>query len=125
MMLMAAVVMVTVGVNGNDGDGDEYGNADSNDGNAGLPSLCPHPSVFRPSLHSPSMAQDFHVLLLGASALANSSQLPILPGAMSCFLTSDGAKSMLSASNLGHRNKGLYHGRGCWQYLRLQVRRRA
>ena len=46
------------GGDGNDGDGDEYGNADSDDGNASLPSLCPHPSVFRPSLHSPSTAQD-------------------------------------------------------------------
>ena len=42
VMLMAAVVMVTVGGVGNDGDGDEYGNVDSDDGNASLPSLCPH-----------------------------------------------------------------------------------
>ena len=62
------------GGDGNDGDGDEYGNADSDDGNASLSSLCPHPSVFRPSLHSPSLAQDFHCLLLGASVLRKDSQ---------------------------------------------------
>ena len=44
----------------NHGNGYEYGNADSDTGNAILLSLCPHSSVSRPSLHSPSTAQDFH-----------------------------------------------------------------
>ena len=46
------------GGDGSDGNGDEYGDADSNNGNANLPSLCPRPSVFQHSLHSPFLAQD-------------------------------------------------------------------
>ena len=144
MMLMAARVMVMVGAS-NHGNGYEYGNADSDTGNAILLSLCPHSSVSRPSLHSPSTAQDFHSFAggicckgladlrpcdhtdLGPSAWSNSTWFPKSPRAKSTLLSADLGPRTEEQLQLEQRCEvhGLHHGRGCRQELLLHTLRRA